>query len=76
MFGCSVIKQKGFTLLKIVVSTPLQFSASDKGGFFVSAIKNTIRVVDMDYNKHKVTRKFHLKPFNNNHHDESKLTCN
>ena len=41
-----MIKQKGFTLLKIVISTPLQFSASDKGGFFVSAVKNNIKAVD------------------------------
>ena len=39
-----MIKQKGFTLLKIVISTPLQFSASDKGGFFVSAVN--IKAVD------------------------------
>ena len=41
-----MIKQKGFTLIKIVISTPLQFSASDKGGFFVSAVKNNIKAVD------------------------------
>ena len=41
-----MIKQKGFTLIKIVVSTPLQFSASDKGGFFVSAVNHNIKAVD------------------------------
>ena len=39
-------KTKRFYLLKIVISTPLQFSASDKGGFFVSAVKNNIKAVD------------------------------
>ena len=72
-----MIKQKGFTLIKIVISTPLQFSASDKGGFFCECSQEQHqRSRYRDYNEHKVTRKFHSKPCHKNHRDESKLTCN